>query len=295
MKRIILLSVIVGMGTAFCADRAPKDGDNRARSQSSPAVIIGVEAPLTQDQQEMLQAVRNGEAETLKQYKSKKEEIEACNYGFGKSLLHIAVSDPRTLNVEVVRFLVVDCAVDVNAADTYKKTPLHCLVENCHFHNNPDAIKCANILLSKNANIDAKANGYTPLDYAVTRCGKAVAFFLQHHGKSQYSDDRIGKAMVHLLATTCKEDLGNIQDTVNKIGHVKFGSATTIASNPSSTSFSTTATSPIASTTSATATSSTTATTAITSTTPATSTTATTSTTTTSTTSPSSTSSINKK
>ena len=66
-------------------------------------------------------AVRNGDMATLRSLLEAGENFNCCNK-FGESLIHMAC---RRAHIDVVRFLLQEAKVSLNARDDYGRTPLH--------------------------------------------------------------------------------------------------------------------------------------------------------------------------
>ena len=66
-------------------------------------------------------AVRNGDMATLRSLLEAGENLNCCNK-FGESLIHMAC---RRAHIDVVRFLLQEAKVSLNARDDYGRTPLH--------------------------------------------------------------------------------------------------------------------------------------------------------------------------
>ena len=66
-------------------------------------------------------AVRNGDMATLRSLLEAGENLNCCNK-FGESLIHMAC---RRAHIDVVRFLLQEANVSLNARDDYGRTPLH--------------------------------------------------------------------------------------------------------------------------------------------------------------------------
>jgi hypothetical protein len=209
MKKMIITLSILCMGTAFCADKAPQ-----SQSQTAPAAI-----KLTAEQQDIVDAVRRGDFEAFQALVTKKIDPKfVCDSN--RSLLHIAVSETTTLNIDIVKFLIETCKLDVNAKDIHDTTPLHLLACR-HFCSNAMAEEVALFLIGKGANVNAlnKLNtlsilrtgaddtlSYTPLDYACTSCAQTMQFLMSKGGTPRsYSKDQIGKRMFDLLKSGCSK------------------------------------------------------------------------------------------
>ena len=93
---------------------------------------------------------------------------------------------------------------DVNAKDTYNRTPLHCAVEGGHK-------EIAELLIAKGADVNAKSSdGVTPLHYAANYDRKEIAELLITNGADVNAKEKYGETPLNwaiLLGQTETTDL----------------------------------------------------------------------------------------
>ena len=105
-------------------------------------------------------AIRNGDMATLRSLLEAGENFNCCNK-FGESLIHMAC---RRAHIDVVRFLLQEAEVSLNARDDYGRTPLH----DCCWRPSP-SYELMELLLSE---VDPRTllvedvRGHAPFDYS---------------------------------------------------------------------------------------------------------------------------------
>lgn len=117
----------------------------------------------------------------------------------GRSPLHEAAAYNT---VEVVKLLVVEQKLDINAQDDNGDTPLHLAAES-----NPDP-GIATLLLDQGAEVNAmNKKGETPLHKAVTSSDEPFARALLERGAEVNAKDERGETPLHKAAASSEEPL----------------------------------------------------------------------------------------
>ena len=136
------------------------------------AAVVMVGCGPSKTEQELLEAVKNGNFRDTKQYVVSGADVNR-KYGKTKAtLLHHAAS---TGNKDIAELLIIKGA-NINAKDTpFGCTPLHVATEG-----NKEIVE---LLISKGANLNAKmSRGRTPLDVAIRFEQSEIADLLRKHG-----------------------------------------------------------------------------------------------------------------
>lgn len=138
------------------------------------------------NEQELLQAVLNGETERVRSLLQTNKKLAKAKDAEGTTPLHLAA---RTGHYEIARLLLMFDA-DAKAKTRTDVTPLHLAAQSSE-------VQIVNLLLSRKANVEAKdKNGRRPSDYAAAANNEDLASALRSKEEAQAHHRRVRNTII---------------------------------------------------------------------------------------------------